>query len=142
MDNRQIIPYSLYLSVKYYTYINIKVCASVQSVKYIYKYIYKGNDRTTLRLTNGDKVTQYLQGCYIGPFKAIWRLLKFFIYNKSPLVIQLTVYLLGEQPIYFQPTQGVFGYNKELFKYKVTLCFNRRQLVDIQWRLIWYPYLI
>ena len=43
--------------MKYYTYINIKVYASVRSVKYIYKYIYKGNDRTTLRLTDGDKVS-------------------------------------------------------------------------------------
>ena len=48
INNHQIIPYSLYLTVKYYTYINIKVYASVKSVKYIYKYIYKGNDCTTV----------------------------------------------------------------------------------------------
>jgi len=56
IDNRWIIPYSLYLTIKYRAYINVKVCASIKSVKYIYKYIYKGNDRTTLRLTDGDKV--------------------------------------------------------------------------------------
>ena len=38
-------------------YINIKVCASVKSIKYIYKYIYKGSDRTTLWLIDGDKVS-------------------------------------------------------------------------------------
>jgi hypothetical protein len=48
IDNRWVILYSPYLTIKYYMYINIKVCASVKSVKYIYKYIYKGNDRTTL----------------------------------------------------------------------------------------------
>jgi hypothetical protein len=38
-------------------YINIKVYASIKSVKYIYKYIYKGNDYTTLRLMDGNKVS-------------------------------------------------------------------------------------
>ena len=37
-------PYNLYLSCKYCAYINIKICASVQAVKYIYKYIYKGSN--------------------------------------------------------------------------------------------------
>ena len=48
IDNHQIILYSLYLTVKYCAYINVEVYASIKSVKYIYKYIYKGNDRTTL----------------------------------------------------------------------------------------------
>jgi len=43
----------------------------MRSVKYIYKYIYKENDCTTLWLTDGDKVSQYLHGRYIGPSKAI-----------------------------------------------------------------------
>jgi len=29
----------------------------MRSVKYIYKYIYKGSDYTTLRLIDGDKVS-------------------------------------------------------------------------------------
>ena len=107
MDNRQIIPYSLYLTAKYHTYINVKVYASIKSVKYIHKYIYKGSDRTTLRLIDSNKVSQYLQGRYIGPSKAIWRLFKFPVYREFPPVIQLAVHLLGEQPIYFQPDQSV-----------------------------------
>ena len=39
-------PYNLYLSYKYYTYINIKIYASMQAIKYIYKYIYKGSNYT------------------------------------------------------------------------------------------------
>ena len=43
----------------------MEVCASVQAIKYIHKYIYKGSDHTTLQLQetdNADKVKQYLQG--------------------------------------------------------------------------------
>ena len=48
MDNRWIIPYSLYLTAKYYAYINVEICVFVKAIKYIHKYIYKGSDRTTL----------------------------------------------------------------------------------------------
>ena len=86
---------------------NIKIYTSIKAIKYIHKYIYKGNDYTTLRLINSNKVNKYLQGYYIGPFKAIQQLFKFFIYKKFPPIIQLTVYFLGEQPIYFQPDQSI-----------------------------------
>ena len=33
-------------------------------------------------------------------------------------------------------SEGVFGCNKELFEYEVAPCFDRRQLVDIERRLI------
>ena len=60
MDNCWVIPYSPYLTIKYCVYINVKVYASIKSIKYIHKYIYKGNNCTTLRLTNSDKVSKYL----------------------------------------------------------------------------------
>ena len=78
----------------------------MRSVKYIYKYIYKENDCTTLWLTDGDKVSQYLHGRYIGPSKAIQQLFKFPVYKEFPPIIQLMVHLLGKQLIYFQPDQS------------------------------------
>ena len=41
LNNHQIILYNPYFSVKYRAHINIEVYASIQAVKYIYKYIYK-----------------------------------------------------------------------------------------------------
>ena len=35
-------------------YINVEICASIHAIKYISKYIYKGPDRTTLRLDSND----------------------------------------------------------------------------------------
>ena len=71
LDNRWIVPYNPYLSRKYRAHINVEVCASVRAVKYIHKYIYKGNDRTTVELGQNDEISQYLQGRYIGPSEAV-----------------------------------------------------------------------
>ena len=101
MDNCWIILYCPYLTTKYHAYINVEICAFVKSIKYINKYIYKGNDHTTLQFTDGNKVSQYLQGRYINPFKTIWRLFKFPVYKEYSFVIQLAVYLPGKQPVYF-----------------------------------------
>ena len=126
MDNCQIIPYSLYLTVKYCVYINVKICASVKAIKYIYKYIYKGSDCTTLRLIDGDEVNKYLQGRYIGPFEAIQRLFKFPIYKEFPPVIQLAVHFLGKQPVYFQLDQSVKEIQQclKLFYFTLTAFFK------------------
>ena len=46
-DNRWVVPYNPYLLRKYGSHINVEICASVKAVKYIHKYIYKGNDLAT-----------------------------------------------------------------------------------------------
>ena len=42
VDNRNVVPYNAGLLLKYDCHINVEICTSVSSVKYIYKYIYKG----------------------------------------------------------------------------------------------------
>ena len=44
------ISYSLYLSIKYNAYINIKIYVNIKVYKYIFKYIYKNSDRASLRI--------------------------------------------------------------------------------------------
>jgi len=48
LDNRYIVLYNPYLSAKYHAYINVKVYTFVKAIKYINKYIYKGDDYTTV----------------------------------------------------------------------------------------------
>jgi hypothetical protein len=43
------------LSAKFFCHINLEICSSLKSVKYIYKYIYKGVDLATYRLERIEK---------------------------------------------------------------------------------------
>jgi hypothetical protein len=45
VDCRWVVPYNQYLLQKYKCHLNVQTACSVKSVKYIYKYIYKGQDR-------------------------------------------------------------------------------------------------
>jgi hypothetical protein len=91
-----VVLYNLYLSAKYHAYINVEVCVSVQAIKYINKYIYKGDDCITVQLLdNNDEISKYFYGRYIGPTKAIWWLFEFPVYKEYPPVKYLAVYFLS-----------------------------------------------
>ncbi len=61
-NNRQVIPYNLYLLQKFYSHLNVKVCVIVKAIKYIYKYIYKGIDYIIVTISGiDDKITYYIQ---------------------------------------------------------------------------------
>jgi hypothetical protein len=79
-DNRWIVPYNPYLSAKYDAHINVEIATSITSVKYLYKYVYKGGDRAVaeiqkeqdtqdvnqFRLLQRDETKVYVDGRYIS----------------------------------------------------------------------------
>jgi len=63
VDNRWMVPYTPWLLLKYDCHINVEVCSSIKSIKYLYKYVYKGQDRVAMEIHKGliiDEVQQYL----------------------------------------------------------------------------------
>ncbi|CAN1153062.1 ATP-dependent DNA helicase PIF1 [Linum perenne] len=46
LDNRYIVPYNRHLIIKYQAHINIEICHKGQLIKYLFKYITKGPDRS------------------------------------------------------------------------------------------------
>ena len=56
VDNRCIVPYNPYLSKKYRCHINVEACSSVKASKYLFKYIYKGNDRAMVHNAPANQV--------------------------------------------------------------------------------------
>ena len=96
IDNRRVVPSSCYFSFRYKAHINMEVYGSVQAVKYIQKYIYKGGDRATAILdSEPDEVKRHLHGRYIGPTEAMWRLFEFHTYQKLSSVTPLALHLPG-----------------------------------------------
>jgi hypothetical protein len=95
------VPYNPYLIRRYKAYINVEICITVQAVKYIHKYIYKGRDRATLEIANTDKIKRYVTCRYIGPSQAVWGLLKFPMHEEHPTIVRLPLHLPYEQPVRF-----------------------------------------
>ncbi|XP_056691699.1 uncharacterized protein [Spinacia oleracea] len=68
LDNRWVIPYNPYLSSLFDCHINLQVCSSIQAVKYLYKYVYKGHDRISFNVVQPgeqravDEIDQFHSG--------------------------------------------------------------------------------
>ena len=73
IDNRWIVPYNPYLCQKYNYHINVEICSSIRSVKYLYKYVYKGPDCAMVSIINSqnekDEIIKYLNTRYISAIK-------------------------------------------------------------------------
>jgi len=118
LDNRHVVPYNPYLLLKYRSHINLEICASIKSVKYIYKYIYKGYDSAYVRVEregeaclDHNEIKEYLDGRYVGSVEACWRLFKFELQNQSHTVYRLQLHLEDMQDVYFHE-----GHERQAFE--------------------------
>ena len=50
VDNSWVVPYNAFLLQKCNAHINIEVCSSISSVKYMYRYVLKGHDKVMATL--------------------------------------------------------------------------------------------
>ena len=109
--------------MKYNCHLNVEVCNTVSSVKYIYKYIHKGHDRVVFTLepnhtavapnidnnnqpaandNNGnDEIKKYLGSRYISASEAFWRIFEFDLSYRSPSVTRLPFHEPQQQNVVF-----------------------------------------
>src|SRR3984957_13964057 len=59
-DNHHIIPYNPFLSARNHCHINVNICASIKSIKYIHKDIYKGHDHATLEVGEINEILDHI----------------------------------------------------------------------------------
>ncbi len=50
-DNRWVVPHNPYLTKMFNAHINVEVSVGIRSVKYLFKYVYKGPDRVVAVIT-------------------------------------------------------------------------------------------
>ncbi|XP_074299256.1 uncharacterized protein LOC141630318 [Silene latifolia] len=99
MDNRWVIPYNPYLLALFDCHLKVEVCSTMHAMKYLYKYIYKGHDRVSFSLAEGEEpqavvdIFQYQTGRWLSPCEAAWRIFGFDLFETQPPVMPLQVHL-------------------------------------------------
>ncbi|XP_029145820.1 uncharacterized protein [Arachis hypogaea] len=104
IDNRWVVPYNPWLLLKYDCHINIEICSSIKSIKYLYKYCYKGPDRVAMevhRSSHYDEVQQFIDARWIATPEACWRIFRFNLYRMYPSVERLQVHLPNQHQASF-----------------------------------------
>jgi hypothetical protein len=103
--------------MRYAGHINVEYCNKSNSIKYLFKYVNKGPDKTTMQLWRSsdkndkskpvDEIKQYYDCRYVSPCEAVWRILAFDIHHKWPPVLKLTFHLADEQCIMFEENDDI-----------------------------------
>lgn len=102
IDNCWVVPHNPVLLRTFNAHINVELCSSVKSIKYICKYVNKGSDQATYALENRrDEIFTFQSGRYISSSEAVWRILSFSIHEREPTVTHLAVHLENGQRVYF-----------------------------------------
>lgn len=110
LDNRWVVPYNKHLLLKYNCHVNVEVCSSLKSIKYLHKYVYKGPDSASIRIAASndgvestvDEIADYIETRYVGSPEAAWRLLKFPLHFKSHAIQRLSVHKECEKTVVYE----------------------------------------
>ncbi|KAI5391538.1 hypothetical protein KIW84_076377 [Lathyrus oleraceus] len=110
VDNRWVVPYNPWLLLKYDCHINVEICSSIKSIKYLYKYVYKGPDRVAMEVHKGsymDEVQQYVDARWICAPEAFWEIFRFTLYRLYPSVERLQIHLPNRHQVRFYDHQQI-----------------------------------
>jgi hypothetical protein len=88
---------------------------SIKSVKYLYKYEYKGHDCASFAVQDAEdngpieinEIKQYRKARCITAIEAVYRLYRFPMYSMSPPVLQMQVHLPGMHMVPFNDTDNL-----------------------------------
>jgi hypothetical protein len=64
--NSHVVPHNKFLTLMFECHINVKIPVSTTAIKYLYKYITKGHNRSYLKVDGCDKTAAYLDARYVS----------------------------------------------------------------------------
>ncbi|EGT30965.1 hypothetical protein CAEBREN_12265 [Caenorhabditis brenneri] len=108
--NQHIVPYNELLLLLFESHTNLEACGYLEVVKYLCKYVYKGNDRASIWIHRDvddggdvDEINQYLDCRYVCAPEACHHLFGFPCQMKSHAIYRLPVHLPDRQNVVFVP---------------------------------------
>ncbi|XP_073399748.1 uncharacterized protein [Dendrobates tinctorius] len=134
IDNSWVVPYNPFLLTKYKCHINIEICASIQSVKYLFKYVYKGHDKANLEISQNniqhDETHQFTDTRYVSAPEAAWRIFAFPMHKQSHAIIRLAVHLPNSQPLYFHENDSADNIHQKLNSNSTLMAYFNLNKID------------
>ena len=120
MDNKWVVPYNPFLLLKYEGHCNVEYVNTVQSVKYLYKYVLKGPDKVHVEIieeidSDGnkkkiqDEIKQFSQGRYYDSSQSSHRLFGFSMSYSYPPVLKLNLHEEGQQMVMFEDDSNIYA---------------------------------
>lgn len=122
VTNRDTVPNSPFLSLKYNAHIKIETCVSATAAKYVFKYVLMGRDRTMVQVEGEqarNEVVEFEDRPSIGSSEATWRLYSFKTSERHPAVYAIRVHLPEQQTTFFEPEVEQAAVERESFRKKL-----------------------
>ncbi|XP_021986145.2 uncharacterized protein LOC110882430 [Helianthus annuus] len=108
LDNRWVVPYNPRLLMMFNCHMNVEVCSSIKSVKYLFKYVYKGHDKQVIQVDQSEpgvvihEIKRFQDARYISPPEAMWHIFSFSLSQIFPAVLALQLHLPNNQMVRFR----------------------------------------
>ena len=106
IDNRWIVPYCPFLLRQFECHMNVEICSTVTSIKYVLKYTFKGQDRAAYNLQSSDtpidEISEYENKRYLGCCEASTTIFGLERNGHKPTVVTLDLHLEGQQEVHYQ----------------------------------------
>ncbi|XP_074596328.1 uncharacterized protein LOC141851482 [Brevipalpus obovatus] len=131
VHNGWIVSYNPHLLLKFDAHINVEVCASIECMKYLFKYIFKGHDSAILSTSLPDEIENYTSSRYVSSPEAISRIFKFELHRRAHALVHLVVHLPSLQRAYSECVQEQAALDRATFRHTtLTVWFKLNQESD------------
>ncbi|GKA78478.1 ATP-dependent DNA helicase PIF1-like protein [Tanacetum coccineum] len=125
-------------------HINVKACSSIVSVKYIFKYVYKGHDKQVVHIDPDvegvviNEIKRFQDVRYASPLKEMWRIFGFPLTNMQPKVLALQIHFPNQQMVSFRDDELMTNIvDKERYKRSMLTAFFEMNKTDRDVRRLW-----
>lgn len=143
-SNAHVVPHNFFLLIKYQAHLNVEKCYSPDLVKYLFKYLCKGEDRQFISINAHNtydsstihqsrvvpnEVKNYLDCRCITPPEAAWRIFHYDLHHSYPTIERLPIHLPDENNVTFSDSQciGSIPSNEDFTRTKLTEWFSLNQ---------------